>query len=85
MSNTWQFLGMPLMPIMSTLGSLLTARTAGGAGSASPIKMPHTVLVFYAFDLEARQVEGDRLDVIAFLVTKHITSVYTSPITLTCT
>jgi hypothetical protein len=33
------------------------------------MNMPYAVLVFYRFDLEARQVEGDRLDVIALLVT----------------
>jgi transposase InsO family protein len=33
------------------------------------MNVPYTVLVFYAFDLEASQVEGDRLDVIALLVT----------------
>jgi len=69
LSNTWEFLGMPLMPTMATLGRLLTARTAGKVGSASCMNMPDAVLVFYRFDLEARQVEGNRLDVIALLVT----------------
>lgn len=67
LSNTWQLLGMPLMPTVRTLGRLLTARTTGKVGSAVRMNVPHAILVFYACDLEARQVEGDRLDMITLL------------------
>jgi hypothetical protein len=36
--------------------------------SSLSYRTTYTVLVFYTFDLETRPVEGDRLDVIAFLV-----------------
>jgi hypothetical protein len=54
---------------MHTLRGLLTARTVDRVGTASGTNMPYAILVFYCFDLEARQVERDRLDVIALLVT----------------
>jgi hypothetical protein len=69
LSNTGELLGMPLMPTMAPLGRLLTAWTVGRVGSASCMNMPYAVLVFHRFDLEARQMEGNRLDVIALLVT----------------
>jgi hypothetical protein len=61
---------MPLMPTMATRGRLLTTRTVSPAGCAACLNTPSAILVCYAFDLEARQVEGNRLDVIALLVTR---------------
>ena len=58
------------MPTMTTRGKLLTARTASTGGCAACLNMPNAVVVFDRFDLEPRQADGNRLDMIAFLITR---------------